>query len=216
MANFPGHSGPITSIAFSENGYYLATAADDSSVKLWDLRKLKNFKTLQLDNNFEVCDVPFPPWPLCSRGCGIPEKPFEAFSTPCCGSSPQVKSLIFDQSGTYLALGGTDVQIYICKQWTEILHFTGEGFCESWKWLEWEWDKSTWNCDHGLFSVHRAQWSDHRSGLWPPCQVHRFHRHGSEPQVLQPVALEVGLDFFGIGGGRWVGISRWDYQAPLL
>lgn len=37
----------------------MATAADDSSVKLWDLRKLKNFKTLQLDNNFEVCLVAF-------------------------------------------------------------------------------------------------------------------------------------------------------------
>lgn len=37
-----------------ESGHTLATAADDSSVKLWDLRKLKNFKTLQLDNNFEV------------------------------------------------------------------------------------------------------------------------------------------------------------------
>lgn len=41
-----------------------------------------------------------------------------------------MKSLIFDQSGTYLALGGTDVQIYICKQWTEILHFTGAGLRE--------------------------------------------------------------------------------------
>ncbi|XP_064620629.1 pre-mRNA-processing factor 19-like [Lineus longissimus] len=87
VADFPGHSGPITSIAFSENGYYLATSADDSVVKLWDLRKLKNFKTLTLDDGYEV------------------------------------KSLSFDQSGTYLAVGGTDVRVYLCKQWQELRVF---------------------------------------------------------------------------------------------
>lgn len=69
-----GHSGPITAISFSENGYYLATAADDTCVKLWDLRKLKNFKTLQMDEGYEIRD------------------------------------LCFDQSGTYLAVAGTDVR----------------------------------------------------------------------------------------------------------
>ncbi len=44
-ATLPGHKGAVHSLSFSENGYYLATAADDG-VKLWDLRKLKNFKTL--------------------------------------------------------------------------------------------------------------------------------------------------------------------------
>lgn len=69
-----GHAGAITSISFSENGYYLATAADDAMVKIWDLRKLKNFKTLQLDEGY------------------------------------QIKDLCFDQSGTYLAVAGTDIR----------------------------------------------------------------------------------------------------------
>ena len=63
------------------SGYYLATAADDSCVKLWDLRKLKNFRTLQLDEGYEV------------------------------------KDLSFDSSGTYLAVAGSDVRVYLCKQW---------------------------------------------------------------------------------------------------
>jgi pre-mRNA-processing factor 19 len=69
-----GHTGAITAISFSENGYYLATAAADASVKLWDLRKLKNFKSIGLDQDYEIKDV------------------------------------CFDQSGTYLAVAGTDVR----------------------------------------------------------------------------------------------------------
>jgi hypothetical protein len=34
-------------------------ALDDSCVKLWDLRKLKNFKTLQLEDGYEVRDLCF-------------------------------------------------------------------------------------------------------------------------------------------------------------
>lgn len=87
VANFPGHSGPISSLAFSENGYYLATSADDASVKLWDLRKLKNFKTINLDDGYEV------------------------------------KGLSFDQSGTYLAVAGSDVRVYLVKQWEMLCSF---------------------------------------------------------------------------------------------
>ena len=50
-------------------------------MKLWDLRKLKNFKTLPLDEGYEVRD------------------------------------LSFDSSGSYLAVAGSDVRVYLCKQW---------------------------------------------------------------------------------------------------
>lgn len=46
VAKFEGHSAPVTALSFSENGYFLATAAADG-VKLWDLRKLKCFKSIE-------------------------------------------------------------------------------------------------------------------------------------------------------------------------
>lgn len=38
----------------TSTGYYLATAAEDATIKLWDLRKLKNFKTIALEDRYEV------------------------------------------------------------------------------------------------------------------------------------------------------------------
>ncbi|KAJ3004800.1 hypothetical protein HKX48_001036 [Thoreauomyces humboldtii] len=50
VGQFEGHQGAITSISFSENGYYLATCASgEPVVKIWDLRKLICFKTIELD-----------------------------------------------------------------------------------------------------------------------------------------------------------------------
>ncbi|KAI3868846.1 hypothetical protein MKW92_030223, partial [Papaver armeniacum] len=59
VAKFEGHSGPVSAISFSENGYFLATAADDG-VKLWDLRKLRNFRTFApYDSNTSTNSVDF-------------------------------------------------------------------------------------------------------------------------------------------------------------
>ncbi|KAF8392137.1 hypothetical protein HHK36_022479 [Tetracentron sinense] len=59
VARFDGHIGPVTAISFSENGYFLATAAHDG-VKLWDLRKLRNFRTFTpYDSNTPTNSVDF-------------------------------------------------------------------------------------------------------------------------------------------------------------
>jgi pre-mRNA-processing factor 19 len=58
VASFEGHTGRIVDIAFSENGFYLATAAEDS-IKLWDLRKLANFFTIPLEGTVSAINFDY-------------------------------------------------------------------------------------------------------------------------------------------------------------
>jgi len=44
------HDGAITSLAFSNNGYHLATADELGNLSIWDLRKLKAVKTIQISH----------------------------------------------------------------------------------------------------------------------------------------------------------------------
>ncbi|MQM02086.1 hypothetical protein Taro_034852 [Colocasia esculenta] len=59
VATFDGHVGAVTAVSFSENGYFLATSAGDG-VKLWDLRKLRNFRSFTpYDSNTPTNTVEF-------------------------------------------------------------------------------------------------------------------------------------------------------------
>ncbi|KAJ8561219.1 hypothetical protein K7X08_027409 [Anisodus acutangulus] len=102
VARFDGHVGAVTSISFSENGYFLATAAQDG-VKLWDLRKLRNFRTFS---------------------------PYD--------EDTATQSVEFDHSGSYLALGGSDIRVYqvasVKSDWNSVkilpdLSGTGKATC---------------------------------------------------------------------------------------
>jgi len=48
VATFEGHTGVVNSVAFSENGYHMASASDDSTVRVYDLRKLKTLHEFKL------------------------------------------------------------------------------------------------------------------------------------------------------------------------
>jgi len=58
-ARLKGHSGKLTALAFSQNGYYLASGDDQGTVNLWDLRKVRNFHTIQSADISNVTHLSF-------------------------------------------------------------------------------------------------------------------------------------------------------------
>lgn len=61
-ATFQSHSSPVTSLSFSENGYYLSTASNtDPTVNIFDLRKLALLTSWKLPEDNTISEVRFDP-----------------------------------------------------------------------------------------------------------------------------------------------------------
>ncbi|TVU31522.1 hypothetical protein EJB05_23209 [Eragrostis curvula] len=82
VAKLPGHIGPVNAMSFSGNGYHVATAARNG-VMIWDVRKYRYLRTIS---------------PYCS-------------DTPTNAGKELTGFLEFDSSGSYLAIGGSDIRV---------------------------------------------------------------------------------------------------------
>jgi pre-mRNA-processing factor 19 len=78
VANFRGHAGAVTGLSFSENGYYLASADDQGTVKLWDLRKLQNFHTISSKDLTTISNISFDD---CGAWLGIAGEDIRVYSS---------------------------------------------------------------------------------------------------------------------------------------
>jgi len=120
---------PLTAAQFHPDGLILGTGTKDSIIKIWDLKERSNVANFPghagpissiafSENGYYLAtaadDCTVRLWDL---------RKLRNFKTITLDEGYEVMDLSFDRSGTYLGVAGSDVRVYLCKQWSDLRTF---------------------------------------------------------------------------------------------
>eukprot|EP00042_Codosiga_hollandica_P030364 m.176111 g.176111 ORF g.176111 m.176111 type:complete len:498 (-) comp53337_c0_seq1:215-1708(-) len=119
----------LTSVQFHPDGVIFASGAHNSIVRIWDLRETASLAVFEghqgsittlafSENGYYLAtgaqDMSVKLWDL---------RKLKNFKTLSFDEGYQVNSVDFDNSGTYLAVAGSDLRVFTTKQWDHLATF---------------------------------------------------------------------------------------------